>query len=92
MIINNRIDPQPGQVFEQGCFDENVGEVVDFIIEGSDHVGQGVITSVSVAEDGTHAWLTVDVPNLASSTPDIGPVVVAAQEGPGFTGYAEEGM
>lgn len=92
MIINSKIEPQPGQVFEPGCFDENIGEVVKFMIDSSDHVGQGRIISVSVADDGTHAWLTLDVPNLASTSVDIGPLIVSTAEGPGYTGYGEEGL
>lgn len=79
-------------MFEAGCFDENVGEQVNFMISGSTHVGVGTITSVEVAPDGSYAWLTVDVPGLASDTVDIGPVHVAAADGPGYDGYAEEAV
>lgn len=92
MIIKNRIEPQPGQVFQSDCFDVNVGEEINLMISGDDHVGVGKIISVEVAGDGSHAWLVVDVPGLASDTIDIGPVHLAAQEGPGFDGYAEEGI
>jgi len=92
MIINTRVDPQPGQVFKQGDFDENIGEEIDFMIQGYDYVGKAKITSASVAEDGSHAWLTCDVPGVASDTPDIGPMVLSAEEGPGYIGYAEEGI
>lgn len=92
MIINTRIEPQPGQLFGPGCLDENIGEVINFMIEGTDYVGHGVITATTVAEDGSHAWITCDVPGLASDTPDLGPVKVNAQEGPGYEGYAEEGV
>lgn len=92
MIIKNRIDAPLGQVFASDCFDENLGEEVNIHISGSDHVGVGKIISIEVAKDGSHAWLTVDVPNLGSDTVDIGPIHVAAAEGPGYSGYAEEGL
>jgi hypothetical protein len=92
MIITVRMDPPRGQLFEAGCLDENVGEVIEFMINGKDHISHGTITAATVADDRSHAWLTVEVPNLASNSVDIGPAVLSTEEGPDYTGYAEEGF
>lgn len=91
MIFKIKAEPGPDGRFYPGCFDENVGKVIPIRVGGLFAV-DGMIIGAEVSEDRSHAWVTIDAPQLGSDSPDLGTMIISTAMGPGFVGEAEESI